>query len=59
MEKTKTSPCPDNKSSQVILLIRFIIEHLLWGSLRISTAGGTAYMFWFPAPEVLAGYSHE
>jgi len=42
MEKNKTSLCHDNKSKQLTLLIRFIVEHPLRGSLQISTAKGIA-----------------
>ena len=55
MEKTTTSPCPDNKSRQLILFIKFIMEHLLRGSLLISTTGRTAYTIRFPEPKVLGG----
>jgi two-component sensor histidine kinase len=59
MEKTTTSPCPDNKSRQITLFIRFIVEHQLRRSLEINTSGGTAYTIRFPVPHVLEGHSNE
>jgi len=59
MEKTTTSPCPDNKSRQLTLFIRFVVEHQLRGNLLISTTGGSRYTILFPAPHVLGGRSDE